>query len=180
MHYFEKNAQQLSGNPSLREKNVTETPRISLFVTKIQLFQGQLIKFIVIIELTLGEKMKRSKIITGGVSGLLILSVAIFFLCKKTETSSTQTTGITAIKIEQKPFGKTPEGQDVTLYTLMHSKGMKAEITNYGGIVVSLSVPDRNGKYDDIVLGYETLDGYIKYCLIKNKHPGGYHVRVHP
>jgi len=57
---------------------------------------------------------------------------------------------------------------------------MKAEITNYGVIVVSLSVPDRNGKYDDIVLGFETLDGYIKNLVLKNKHQGGYHVGVHP
>jgi len=107
--------------------------------------------------------MKHSKIITRGVSGLLIVSLAIFFLCKKkTEPGSTQTTGVTAMKIEQKLFGKTPEGQTVTLYTLTNSKGMKAEITNYGGIVVSLSVPDRNGNVNDIVLGYETLDGYIK------------------
>jgi len=63
--------------------------------------------------------MKHSKIITREVSGLLILSVAIFFLCKKTETSPTQTTGITAMNIEQKLFGKTPDGQTVTLYTLI-------------------------------------------------------------
>ncbi|MFC1556445.1 aldose epimerase family protein [candidate division KSB1 bacterium] len=65
------------------------------------------------------------------------------------------------MKIEQRPFGATPDGTSVDLFTLTNTNGLQAAITSYGGIVVSLSVPDRNGDLDDIVLGYETLDEYI-------------------
>ncbi len=48
------------------------------------------------------------------------------------------------------------------LYTLRNNKGMEAGICNYGGIVVFLKVPDRNGKFGDVVLGYDNLADYIK------------------
>jgi len=63
--------------------------------------------------------------------------------------------------IARRPFGKLG-GVQVDLYTLTNSKGMQAAITNYGGIVVSLLVPDRHGKLGDVVLGYETLDEYVR------------------
>jgi len=63
--------------------------------------------------------------------------------------------------IGRRPFGKTPDGTEVDLYTLTNSLGMQTSITNYGGIVVTLKVPDRNGNLDDVVLGYETLDEYL-------------------
>jgi galactose mutarotase-like enzyme len=62
--------------------------------------------------------------------------------------------------ITKKPFGKV-DGVPVDLYTLTNSKGVQATITNYGGIVVSLLVPDRNGKLDDVVLGYDTVEEYV-------------------
>src|SRR5437870_8802958 len=62
---------------------------------------------------------------------------------------------------EKKPFGKTPDGQPIDLYVLTNKNGMEAAITNYGGAVVSLKVPDRNGKFADVVLGYDSLDGYV-------------------
>ena len=58
-------------------------------------------------------------------------------------------------------FGTTPDGKTAYLYTLENHNGMKARITNYGGTVVSLFVPDKSGKLDDIVLGYDSLSGYI-------------------
>ena len=64
--------------------------------------------------------------------------------------------------ITEKPFGKTKEGTPVTIYTLRNSRGAAATITNYGGIVVSLNVPDRSGKLGDVVLGYDNLSDYIK------------------
>ncbi len=59
-------------------------------------------------------------------------------------------------------FGKTPEGQQVRLYTLTNAHGLKARIMTYGAIVVSLEVPDKSGKMGDIVLGYDNLDSYVK------------------
>ena len=63
--------------------------------------------------------------------------------------------------IDKAPFGKLPDGRAVDLFTLTNSKGMVAKITNYGAIVVALIVPDRAGHLDDVVLGYDNLDGYI-------------------
>lgn len=59
-------------------------------------------------------------------------------------------------------FGKTPDGQPIDLYTLTNSHGMQATITNYGGTVVSLLTPDRAGHMDDVVLGFDRLDGYLQ------------------
>jgi aldose 1-epimerase len=64
--------------------------------------------------------------------------------------------------ISRTPFGKTKEGIAVDLYTLRNSKGAEARISNYGGLVISLKVPDRNGQLGDVTLGYDDLDGYLK------------------
>lgn len=61
----------------------------------------------------------------------------------------------------KKAFGKTPDGQPLDLYVLTAKGGAEASITNYGGAVVSLKVPDRNGKLADVVLGYDNADGYV-------------------
>jgi len=63
--------------------------------------------------------------------------------------------------IKMSEFGKMPDGQTIDLYTLNNSSGMQVAITNYGGRIVSLTVPDRNGKMDDIVLGFDDLAGYL-------------------
>jgi aldose 1-epimerase len=65
-------------------------------------------------------------------------------------------------RIQKQPFGKTADGQAVDLYRLTNASGVEARIMTYGGIVVSLKVPDRNGKMGDVVLGYDNLDGYLK------------------
>jgi aldose 1-epimerase len=64
-------------------------------------------------------------------------------------------------KVDHKAFGKLPDGTPVELYTLSNAGGMQAGIMTYGGAVVSLTAPDRNGKYADIVLGMENLQGYL-------------------
>lgn len=74
-------------------------------------------------------------------------------------------------QISAQPFGTTREGTPVTLFTLRNANGVEARICNYGGIVVSLKVPDRNGRLGDVVLGYDRLEDYLKEspyfgCLI--------------
>jgi aldose 1-epimerase len=64
--------------------------------------------------------------------------------------------------IDKEPFGTTPDGEAVDLYTLHNDKGAEARIMTYGGIVVSLKVPDKNGQFGDVVLGYDKLDDYVK------------------
>lgn len=65
-------------------------------------------------------------------------------------------------QIKKQPFGMTASGEPVEIYTLTNANGLEARIMTYGGTVVSLKVPDRRGKLGDIVLGYETLEGYLK------------------
>ena len=65
-------------------------------------------------------------------------------------------------QISRQPFGQTKDGIAVDLYTLRNSKGAEVGICNYGGLVTFLKVPDRNGQFGDVVLGYDTLADYIK------------------
>jgi aldose 1-epimerase len=62
--------------------------------------------------------------------------------------------------VQQQPFG-THDGRPITLYTLTNSQGVEVRAMNYGGIIVSLRVPDRKGQVADIALGHDTLEGYI-------------------
>lgn len=65
------------------------------------------------------------------------------------------------MSIEKGAFGTMPDGTAVDLYTLRNAGGCEVKITNYGGIVVGLTAADREGKLDDVVLGYETLGEYL-------------------
>src|SRR5579871_594633 len=67
-----------------------------------------------------------------------------------------------AAKITRKNFGKLPDGTAVEQYKLTNSKGASCKIITYGGIVTELQVPDKKGKLDDIVLGFDTLESYLK------------------
>jgi aldose 1-epimerase len=58
-------------------------------------------------------------------------------------------------------FGTTIEGAEAYIYTLINSNGMTAEITNFGGVLVSLKVPDSKGSFEDVVLGFDELDKYM-------------------
>ena len=62
--------------------------------------------------------------------------------------------------IRKESFGKTTGGEQIDLYTLSNKKGMEVAITNFGATVVALKVPDRAGNAGDVVLGYDTLEGY--------------------
>jgi aldose 1-epimerase len=66
------------------------------------------------------------------------------------------------MNLTSKPFGETPDGTPVTLYTLSNDHGLEVSIINYGGAITSIKVPDRDGSIGDIVLGYETLAEYVK------------------
>ena len=64
------------------------------------------------------------------------------------------------MSITRADFG-TLDSKPVSLYTLTNKNGLIAKISDYGGIVTELYTPDRDGKMADIVLGFETLDGYV-------------------
>nr|WP_229203407.1 aldose epimerase family protein [Dyadobacter jejuensis] len=63
--------------------------------------------------------------------------------------------------ISKEEFGLTPEGKMAELYTLTNGNGMVVNITNYGGIVTKILVPDREGTFADVVLGFDSLAPYL-------------------
>src|SRR5207302_5648036 len=71
-------------------------------------------------------------------------------------TQASSTSGI-----EKAPFGTTRDGAPVELYTLHNAAGSSVAIATYGATVVSLRMPDRDGHLDDVVLGYDGLEGYL-------------------
>ena len=86
------------------------------------------------------------------VAGLLAASLAGCADMPSTNKTST---------ITKDAFGTAPDGQAVDIYTLSNAKGAQARIMTYGGVVQSLSVPDKHGNFADVVLGYDNLDGYL-------------------
>ena len=60
------------------------------------------------------------------------------------------------------PFGKMPDGTEIEAFTLKNTSGIEVRVITYGGIITSLRVPDRAGALADVVLGFDTLDGYLK------------------
>jgi aldose 1-epimerase len=67
---------------------------------------------------------------------------------------------LSAAARQKASFGKTPDGKDVDIYTLKNRSGAEARVISYGGIVVSLKVPDREGRLADVVLGFDNMEGY--------------------
>jgi aldose 1-epimerase len=82
--------------------------------------------------------------------------------CNENMMATEMEKGKAQMNIEKEQFGTTLDGKKVDIYTLTNANGCEVKITNYGGIVVSLTVPDKTGKIGDVVLGYDKLDGYIK------------------
>ena len=60
------------------------------------------------------------------------------------------------------PFGTTAQGEAVSVYTLKNDHGIELRVLDYGGIILSLTVPDRNGRPDDVVLGFDSLADYVR------------------
>lgn len=79
--------------------------------------------------------------------------------------------------IERKEYGFF-NGYKVWLYTITNKNGVKAQLTNYSGALVSLFVPDRDGKTDDVILGYDNLEGYINGTSSQGALVGRYANRI--
>src|SRR5580692_1380825 len=85
------------------------------------------------------------------VMALSILGLCLGLCATLSEAKTTVTT---------QPFGKMPDGTSVEVFTLSDGT-VEARIISYGGILVSLKTPDRNGNSADVVLGFDDLDGYV-------------------
>src|SRR5664279_2916286 len=87
----------------------------------------------------------------------LVLALALPMVASAAEPAKKAEPSVT-----EAAFGTLEDGGKVTLYTLTNAAGAEAKIMNFGGTVVSLKVPDRQGKLRDVVLGYDDLAAYVK------------------
>lgn len=96
----------------------------------------------------------------------LLLLVVFFTSCNSKKEVNTETNKPDSVttkgSVTSAPFGSMPDGTPVSVFTLTNSNGLVMKVINYGGIITSLSVPDKNNKMDDVVLGYDSLGGYLK------------------
>lgn len=99
---------------------------------------------------------------------VLVISLVYFGGCQPDAPSSTQTEKAQQvlpakkgkINVSQSYFGQTADGP-ADLYTLSNEQGMEVKITNFGGIITSIKVPDKAGYMGDVVLGFDSLSGYV-------------------
>ena len=109
--------------------------------------------------------------LAAGVAGLLLAAAACTSPPASETAASSPTPPMTADSTRAAPtatsFGKTSEGAEVQLFTLTNAHGLKATITNFGGTLTSLLVPDRQGKMGDIVLGFDDLGGYTSAVFLQ-------------
>ncbi|WP_288437491.1 aldose epimerase family protein [uncultured Chryseobacterium sp.] len=93
-------------------------------------------------------------------NGIFILLFLIIFGCGK-ENNKQDISGKME-NVHTSDYGVTPKGDSIKKYTLTNKNGMKVEVINFGGIITSLTAPDRNGKYEDVVLGFTKPEGYFE------------------
>ena len=89
----------------------------------------------------------------------LCVGVAVLIMCGAVGVS---VSGDSKRGVTHAPFGKTADGSAVEIYTLTNANGVELKAMTYGCVITSLKVPDRSGKFADVVLGFDTLDRYLK------------------
>lgn len=114
-----------------------------------------------------------SKVIPWG-AVLLMLNSFVGAHAQTTPSSTPVQPGISS-----RPFGHMPDGEVVSLYTLQNKNGMKVGVMDYGATIVSIEVPDRQGHFDDVALGYDHLETYFKHVDYLGATIGRYANRIH-
>ena len=131
------------------------------------------------------------------------LSIALTS-CQSKSEGDTETTSVT--RLSEASYGTVSEGKTARIFTLKNKAGLEAKVTEYGAILVSMKVPDRDGKIADVTHGYDTLEGWLtntsyfgstvgrfgnriadgrftldgkEYTLAKNNEPGGIPCHLH-
>ncbi len=92
---------------------------------------------------------------------LACMTLVLLFAACTDEPSENVAPEPKAAGVTQEAFATTPEGAEVSLFTLTNASGMEVRAMNYGGIILTLRVPDRDGNFEDVVLGYDALQGYL-------------------
>ncbi|MFD2719512.1 aldose epimerase family protein [Hymenobacter monticola] len=110
--------------------------------------------------------LRRSGLLAVTLPGLLLLAA-----CGSNQSAEQNSTSVSSAPADSAQtkstamptsasFGKTTDGTEVQLFTLANANGVKATITNYGGTLTSLLVPDKDGKMGDVILGFDNVSGY--------------------
>lgn len=94
----------------------------------------------------------------AGLAGLAALLVPVFVVAAQGPSKGRPL----PVRVTRAPFGSMPDGQAVELFTFTSGSGIEVRVMSYGGIIISLRVPDRQGHLDDIVLGHDTAAAYAK------------------
>jgi aldose 1-epimerase len=94
----------------------------------------------------------------------LLAGLAVSGCTSKSEKQeeAVDTTANVSMPMQPQSFGTLPDGREVKSYALKNKNGVEMKVINYGGIITHLKTADRNGVSEDIVLGYDSLDGYLK------------------
>jgi aldose 1-epimerase len=92
----------------------------------------------------------------------VFVAPAAFALLSQVACTIMPMSNIASPTVTSRPFGATADGRTAELFTLTNGHGTQIKLTNYGGIITSLRTPDRSGRFDDIVLGYDSLAGYLR------------------
>ena len=108
---------------------------------------------------------------------LCVVLTAVWFNCGEAVGQPSRKSQA-SLDVGQKSFGQMPDGRKVTLYELTNAKGLRARVIDYGAILVSLEVPDRNDKLADVTLGFDDLDSYIKRNPLFGATVGRYANRI--
>ncbi|MEO0293499.1 MAG: aldose epimerase family protein [candidate division WOR-3 bacterium] len=88
------------------------------------------------------------------------------------------TEGTLSPGVQKENFGTTPKGDSITLYTLRNTKGMEVKVMEFGATLVSIKVPDKKGKFEDIILGFDSLIDYINDPTYMGVTAGRYANRI--
>lgn len=92
---------------------------------------------------------------------ILLFALTLLTMCERKKDSGNLANESADLNINREAFQQKVNGKQTDLYVLTNNNGVKAAITNYGGRIVSLHVPDQNGQFGDVVLGYDSLSDYL-------------------
>jgi aldose 1-epimerase len=92
---------------------------------------------------------------------LLVLALSVSGCAGRSDSDASANDAKPDEFVTRESFGTLPDGKEVYLFTITNGKGFKLKATNYGGIITSIIVPDKNGTAGDVVLGFDSLEQYV-------------------
>ena len=110
----------------------------------------------IIVRLEVDAALPGGLAIYGARFGRYPVDPSVVFLLRDTMSARPEP-GVTS-----SPFGQLPDGRAVELFTMTNAQGVEVRVMTYGGIITVVRTPDRTGQLDDIVLGFDSLAGYLK------------------